>query len=310
MTLSEFKKIYAWEYGHRMYGRVIGLSFTLPFIYYTYKGYINRTMYKRLGLLFGIGFSQGLVGWWMVKSGLKEHGNETYNNLPKVSPYRLATHLGVAFFIYMGLLYNGMYSYSQRNTILHALNELNIKSPMPAPNMFKYMSMTMVGLSTITALAGAFVAGNEAGLVYNEWPKMGLGYIPSDIISPYINPKWRNIFENSSTVQFIHRNSAYLTVLLSYGILLYSKRIPNLSNHVRIASYTLATATTLQAGLGIYTLLNYCPIKLASLHQSGSMIILSVAIWLMFVSRSRGYGSAQTLLNQISKQGKPNFLIL
>eukprot|EP01083_Nonionella_stella_P233659 823031_1 len=112
MSLSEFKSIYKWEYSHRMYGRFIGFAFTVPFIYYATRGYISKHLYKRLGVLFALGFSQGLIGWWMVKSGLEEAGNNTYNNLPRVSPYRLATHLGFAFILYIGLLYNGMYVYS------------------------------------------------------------------------------------------------------------------------------------------------------------------------------------------------------
>ena len=126
MQLSDFKKIYFWEWSHRFLGRFIGIAFTLPLVYYIYKGYINRQMYDGLLSLFGLGASQGLVGWWMVKSGLYESGNDTYNNLPKVSPYRLSTHLTFAFLIYCLLLYHGMNSYARNNKLLRMIVDFNV----------------------------------------------------------------------------------------------------------------------------------------------------------------------------------------
>ena len=313
MTLKEFKTIYWWEYSHRMYGRFIGLAFTVPLIYYSIKRYISPQLYKRLGVLFGLGASQGFIGWWMVRSGLKEEGNETYNDLPRVSPYRLATHLGFAFVLYVGLMYNGMYIYSQRNMIKSLLSKLEINSFHGVSNGYRMSVYGMSFLTLITALMGAFVAGNEAGLVYNEWPKMGLGYIPSDLVNPYIEPKWRNIFENSTMIQFIHRNLAYCTVISSVGLFLYTKRLDKLgliTKNVLYASGSLMSLSLLQSTLGILTLINYIPISLASMHQAGSLTVLGCAVWLLFLSRKNGYGASKKLMSQITNNGKPSFLII
>ena len=249
----------------------------------------------------------------MVRSGLKEEGNQTYNNLPRVSPYRLATHLGFAFVLYIGLIYNGMYIYSQRNMVKSVLSELDIIGSQGVAKGYR-MSVYGMGLLTLaTALMGAFVAGNEAGLVYNEWPKMGLGYIPSDIINPYIEPKWRNIFENSTMIQFIHRNLAYLTVVSSVGLFIYTKRLDRLgmvTKNVLYASGSLMSLSLLQSTLGILTLINYIPISLASMHQAGSLTVLGCAVWLLFLSRKNGYGASKKLMSQIMRNGKPSFLIV
>ena len=139
-----------------------------------------------------------------------------------------------------------------------------------------------MGLITfLTAIMGAFVAGNEAGLVYNEWPKMGLSLIPSDLINDQIEPKWKNVFENSTCVQFIHRNLAYATVIGFVALYLYSMRLVQLKQmtpYLRYATGVVATASILQATLGIVTLINYIPVYLASLHQMGSLTVLTVAL--------------------------------
>lgn len=250
----------------------------------------------------------------MVKSGLKEEGNNTYNDLPRVSPYRLATHLGFAFVLYIGLLYNGMYVYSQRNAIKSFLNELEINTFKGVSNGYR---MSVYGMSIITlttALMGAFVAGNEAGLVYNEWPKMGIGYIPSDLFNPYIDKKWRNLFENSTMIQFVHRNLAYTTVIASILLFCYTKRLDKLgmiTKNILYASTGLVGLSLFQSTLGILTLINYIPIPLASMHQTGSLTVLGCSIWLLFLSRRSGYGSKNKLImRQLMQNGKPSFLII
>lgn len=339
-TLSDFQKIYFWEYSHRMYGRLIGFAFTLPLGYYIYKGYINRSMYSRLFGLFALGASQGLIGWWMVRSGLFETGNNTYNNLPKVSPYRLSTHLTFAFLIYGLLLWNGMGIYAKRNSLLQKIVEFNSKQlkqhsgssnksgnininignelelidlhsnniPLGFRNSIKSMGL----ITFMTVIMGAFVAGNEAGLVYNEWPKMGLGLIPTDLINEFIEPKWKNLFENSSAVQFVHRNLAYATVLGFVALHLYSMRLVNLNKmtpYLRYATGIVAGASLAQATLGVFTLINYVPVYLASLHQMGSLTVLTGAIWLMFLTRRQSLCHSQRLMKQLIKNGKPKFLI-
>ena len=246
----------------------------------------------------------------MVKSGLKEGGNNTYNDLPRVSPYRLATHLGFAFVLYIGLLYNGMYVYSQRAAVKSLVSNLERHG---VPNAYR-MSVYAMGLTALsTAMMGAFVAGNEAGLVYGEWPKMGTGYIPSDLINPYIEQKWRNLFENSTMVQFVHRNLAYCTVIGSVLLFVYTKRLDRMgmiTKNVLYASGSLMGLSLMQSTLGILTLINQIPISLASLHQTGSLTVLGCAVWLLFLSRRSGYGASVKLREQLMAKGKPSFLIV
>ena len=246
----------------------------------------------------------------MVKSGLNQEGNQTYNDLPRVSPYRLATHLGFAFVLYIGLMYNGMYVYSQRNAIKSLLSKVD---NVGVTNGYRASVYGMGILTLATALMGAFVAGNEAGLVYNDWPKMGLGYIPSDLFNPYIESKWRNLFENSTMIQFVHRNLAYCTVISSCLLFLYTKRLDKLglvTKNVLYASGSLMGLSLFQSTLGVLTLINEIPISLASMHQAGSLTVLGCAVWLLFLSRKRGYGASKQLMTQIMKNGKPSFLII
>ena len=335
MTISEFKTIYYWEYGHRMFGRLIGCAFTFPFLYYAVRGRISRNLYGRLGALLALGGnvcshcgpyskyqnvpnslhsgSQGLIGWWMVRSGLEEEGNQTFNDLPRVSPYRLATHLSIAFVLYSGLLYNGMLVYSQRHAVQSMLQQIGVKAIEGAAPSYRLSVSAMTLFAASTAIMGAFVAGNEAGLVYNEWPRMGLGLIPSDLVNPYIEPKWKNLFENSTAIQFVHRNLAYCTVIGSVALFVYTRRLcaaHQLTQNVLFASGTLMAASLMQSTLGILTLIHYIPIPLASMHQAGSLTVLGAAVWLLFLSRRNGYAASNKLMNQLMRNGKPAFLVI
>lgn len=198
MSLEQFKFIYWMEYAHRMWGRGLGLIFALPFAYFGLKGYLSRPLAGRLGLLFGMGGAQGLVGWWMVKSGLEEP--ESPYAQPRVSPYRLATHLMSAFAIYSGLLWSalsaGNYSPVTRSPDMMMLNRKVWRLVVPVA--------ALVGL---TALSGAFVAGNDAGRAFNTFPKMGDTWIPEDVLA--LRPLLKNFFENTSTVQVLAVPLAY-----------------------------------------------------------------------------------------------------
>ncbi|ETO27953.1 cytochrome c oxidase assembly protein cox15 [Reticulomyxa filosa] len=167
-SLRDFKKIYLFEYTHRMYGRFIGLAFSVPLVYFVATGRIGLSspLMRNLGLLFALGGTQGLIGWWMVKSGLKDEGNQTWNNLPKVSPYRLATHLGMAFTIFVLLLYNGLHVYASRKQVTNIINELGV-ARVNVPDSFRYSLYGMLGFAFSTAMMGAFVAGNEANVTFN-----------------------------------------------------------------------------------------------------------------------------------------------
>lgn len=275
LTLEQFKFIYFMEWGHRMFGRFIGFAFALPFAYFAIRGRINTSLAKRLGLIFVLGGTQGLIGWWMVKSGLEEPQDESDKRFeePRVSPYRLATHLISAFGIYSLLLSTAISQYP-----------FNLSSFKPAPKSFKYAVAGTVLLVGSTALSGAYVAGNNAGLVYNEFPKMGGRWFPQDYLKKGLEPRWRNCFENSSLVQWEHRALAMTTWTASLGLFLLSRRFYAIGKVGRAASLVssgLFGMATVQASLGIVTLLYYVPVPLAAVHQSGSLILLSIGITLL-----------------------------
>lgn len=195
MNLQEFKRIYMYEWSHRMFGRVIGVAFIVPAAIFAARGYITRAISGKLALMFAMGGTQGLVGWWMVKSGLEPKQYE--HELPRVSPYRLAAHLISAFAIYSYMVKTAMELWSSTNPKPRLIGSIS-----PA---FRRSAIGVAHLVALTAFSGAFVAGTEAGFVYNEFPYMGGRWIPEDIVNPYLPSKWHNIFENSSLVQFEHR---------------------------------------------------------------------------------------------------------
>lgn len=204
MTLEEFKRIWWMEYAHRMWGRLIGITFVLPAVYFWSKGMLKPAMKTRtlvLGSLIGM---QGLMGWYMVKSGLEDrfHGP---SDVPRVSQYRLATHLGLAFLLFTGLLYNALdHLVPAKRFEIDYFEKSSITSNFrKALKRFRIMVHGTKGLVFITALSGAFVAGMDAGLIYNTFPKMADKWIPDDIFALY--PTLKNFTENPTTVQFDHR---------------------------------------------------------------------------------------------------------
>ncbi|XP_057814096.2 cytochrome c oxidase assembly protein COX15 isoform X2 [Cryptomeria japonica] len=190
--LEDFKFIYWMEYAHRMWGRGLGIVFAGPFSYFVWKGYITRQLGLRLSAIFAMGAGQGLIGWWMVKSGLQEPEAEYAE--PRVSPYRLATHLTSAFVIYCGLLW------------------MALSVAMPEPPTYsvawvkgaakvRRLALPVSAVVAITAISGAFVAGNDAGRAFNTFPKMGDKWIPDGLFE--LKPFMRNFFENTATVQHV-----------------------------------------------------------------------------------------------------------
>ncbi|ONK70645.1 uncharacterized protein A4U43_C05F35890 [Asparagus officinalis] len=212
MSLGDFKFIYWMEYAHRMWGRGLGLVFALPFSYFLAKGFITRQLGLRLSALFALGGGQGLIGWWMVKSGLEEPASDYVQ--PRVSPYRLATHLISAFGIYCGIFWTAL------SVVMPEPPNGSISWVNGAAKVRK-MALPLSVLVGVTAFSGAFVAGNDAGHAYNTFPKMGDSWIPDDIFS--MEPLVRNFFENTSTVQLGHRILA-ATTLLSVGSLWLASR--------------------------------------------------------------------------------------
>jgi len=268
MTLNEFKFIFYMEWGHRMWGRATGIVFLVPAAYFLSKGYFNSGMKKRMGafsLLLGF---QGFLGWYMVKSGLNEPVKE--HDIPRVSQYRLAAHLGSAFLLFSGFLWT---------SLTHLFEDQKNATKMD-PKLLKKINLRshgLMGLIFTTALAGAFVAGLDAGLVYNSFPKMADRWIPTDLFAH--EPKWRNFFENPTMVQFQHRilGMSTLTAIVLYAFAM--RRLP-LPSRARLAVDSLVAMSCVQVSLGIATLLLYVPTSLAAVHQSGSLALLSFAIWL------------------------------
>ncbi|XP_040848260.1 cytochrome c oxidase assembly protein COX15 homolog isoform X4 [Ochotona curzoniae] len=257
MTLAEFKFIWYMEYSHRMWGRMVGLAYILPAAYFWKKGWLSRGMKGRVLALCGLVCFQGLLGWYMVKSGLEEKP-DSYD-IPRVSQYRLAAHLGSALVLYCASLWTSL-------SLLLPQHKL--------PETRQLLQLRRFAHGT----AGAFVAGLDAGLVYNSFPKMGDSWIPEDLFT--FSPILRNVFENPTMVQFDHRVLGITSVTAITVLYFLSRRVP-LPRRTRMAAVTLLALAYTQVGLGISTLLMYVPTALAATHQSGSLALLSGALWLM-----------------------------
>lgn len=261
MTLSEFKRIWYIEYVHRTWGRAIGAVFYAGAGWFWWRGCLSRRAKVHVGLLaVGLAF-QGFLGWFMVRSGLRDQ--------PHVSQYRLAAHLGTALAWYSLAFWSG-------------LSHLSYATPASTPLLLRPATMRrgihgVLGLVFVTAMSGAIVAGLRAGLVYNSFPKMADRWVPSDIMA--LEPKVRNFTENPTTAQFDHRILGESVVLVVTGLWLWGRKQP-LPPRARKALHCLLAAAWLQATLGVSTLLTYVPVSLASSHQAGAVTLLSVALWL------------------------------
>jgi len=266
MSLADFKFIYYMEYAHRMWGRAIGLAFLIPAAVFWKKGFFNGTMKKRIVALSSLLGFQGFLGWYMVKSGLNEPKKST--DIPRVSHYRLAAHLGSAFLLYTGMLWSSLECIfkPQQST---ADSMVLLKAAK--------RSHYLMAIIFTTAVFGAFVAGLDAGLVYNSFPKMADRWIPTDLFA--LEPKWTNLFENPTTVQFEHRILG-MSTLACICLFALSMRGVSLPSRSRMALNSLVIMSFLQVTLGICTLLYYVPTHLAATHQFGSLTLLSFAIWL------------------------------
>lgn len=282
MTLDEFKFIYAWEYGHRMFGRFLGIAFIVPTIIFASKGMIPKNIYPRLGILFTLGGTQGLIGWWMVKSGLNVDPKQKKEI--RVSPYRLTTHLTMAFTTYSLLLWTGL---DLLNTVEKA-NEVSKKISyeiLQKTKKIRKFAMLNGALVATTIISGAFVAGNDAGNAYNTFPMMNEKWIPEEILE--MQPLWKNIFENTATVQFDHRILALSTLGSIWTMYINAKTTDSgklwssLPKYTKLAFNTTTGISLIQVGLGISTLLLYVPIPLAAIHQAGSLTLLTSVICLI-----------------------------
>ena len=255
MTLAEFKVIFWWEWAHRFLGRLIGICFLLPLIYFTIKlGFKNL---KNLYLIFFLICFQGFIGWYMVSSGLVDRVD--------VSHYRLALHLLIAFIILSLILWN----YFKLKNIDLSHRKLNF-----------YLPLIFLILIFFQIAFGAFVSGMDAGKVYNTWPLMGNSYFPDD--SQLTNIFTINAFNDPSLVQFFHRNLAYV-ILFYYLFLLYKIYRYNLSRY-SVQINVIGILLLIQIVLGIFTLLYGAQIYLASMHQISSIFLVIASLYFLYLS--------------------------
>ena len=259
MSLSDFKFIYWWEWGHRFLGRLLGVAYLIPFLLFWLRGRIPAGWVLALfvpGLLIAV---QGAIGWWMVASGLTERVD--------VAPYRLATHLGVAFLIFGLLIWNGF--------------KLLREGSAPSRSTAGSISGWVIALTSVQILSGALVAGLDAGRGYIDWPSMNGYFLPPEATE--LSPFWVNIFENPALAQFDHRMLAYALVL-AVGVLWWRSRRSAIPSVRRYGSWVLIAALG-QSLWGILTLINAAPWHLAILHQFGAVILLFLLLRLRFEAR-------------------------
>jgi heme a synthase len=254
MSLDEFQVIYWWEWTHRLLARATGAVFLLPFLFFLWRGWVPPRLRVRLWMIFGGGAVLGFVGWWMVASGLAGSGRVS------VSTYRLAFHLTLACAIYAAVLWTAQ--------------QMTPQVPVRQPARLRLGAAAMVVLLLAQIYLGALVAGLDAGLVFNTWPLIDGSFIPDASRLWFLQPAWRNVFENTLTAQFDHRMMAYAIWLLA---MFHANDAWDMRRETA-GAVILAGAITLQAGLGIATLLEQAPIPLALLHQMAAILVFTVAV--------------------------------
>jgi cytochrome c oxidase assembly protein subunit 15 len=260
MSLDEFKAIYWWEWGHRLLGRLIGVVFAVPFLWFLWRRAIDRRLGLALGGIFALGAVQAAVGWWMVASGLTERVS--------VSQYRLAFHLTLACIIYASLAWTAARTMAAR-----------APAPSAAPRRLRWTAGALLVLVIAQIYLGALVAGLHAGLIYNTWPLIDGSFIPPAAALLFDQPPWRNFFENTLTVQFDHRMTAYALAVLAIAHAIDAHRqgsVPG-NDHLATGADFVAVAVLAQAALGIMTLTGGVPLELALSHQAMALVVLTAA---------------------------------
>ncbi|KAL2861485.1 COX15/CtaA family [Aspergillus pseudodeflectus] len=317
MTLSEFKSIYYMEWIHRLWGRFVGLSFVLPAVYFVARKKVSKPMALRLAGIAGLIGFQGFIGWWMVKSGLKDDLFAPGSH-PRVSQYRLTAHLGAAFACYVAMLWNGLAILRSHRLLSDPEAGSNLLRSLQDPKL-KLFRRSVAGLALlvfVTAMSGGLVAGLDAGLIYNEFPFMGNGLAPpmEELFDARYSRHedrsdlwWRNMLENPSTVQLDHRILAMTTFTSIMALWAYTRRSPIMKRFLPPAArkgvHGVVAFAWVQVGLGLSTLLYLVPLPLASAHQAGSLALLT---WVLVLG-SRVWHPSRTakLLQQAAKaQGR------
>lgn len=279
MSLSEFKQIFWWEWSHRLLGRFIGIAYLLPFLFFLWRGGLSGELKRRLWLLFALGGLQGAVGWWMVASGLSER--------VEVSQYRLATHLILALLIFAGIVWT--------------VRRLADRPQIAVHTRLRFTSAVLVIVTFIQIYFGALVAGLRAGRAYNTWPQIDGAFIPSAERLWFETPWWRNMFDNVLTVQFEHRMTAYL--LFALAALHAFDALRSRAGSAASGALWLFAAVSVQAVLGILTLLNQVPIDLALSHQAVAIMVLMLAVMQAERLASRQSAEAQPRAVPVGQAG-------
>jgi cytochrome c oxidase assembly protein subunit 15 len=279
MSLSEFKQIFWWEWSHRLLGRFIGVAYLLPFLFFLWRGGLSGELKRRLWLLFALGGLQGAVGWWMVASGLSER--------VEVSQHRLATHLVLALLIFAGIVWT--------------VRRLAGRPQIAVPTRLRFTSAMLVIVTFIQIYFGALVAGLRAGRAYNTWPQIDGAFIPSAERLWFETPWWRNMFDNVLTVQFEHRMTAYL--LFTLAALHAFDALRSRAGSAASGALWLFAAVSVQAVLGILTLLNQVPIDLALSHQAVAIMVLMLAVMQAERLASRQSAEAQPRAVPVGQAG-------
>jgi cytochrome c oxidase assembly protein subunit 15 len=257
MTLAEFQRIFFWEWLHRLWGHLIGIAYAVPFVWFVARRAIPSGWTRPILGLFGLGLLQGLVGAFMVASGLVDR--------PSVSHYRLAMHLVLALAIFVATIWIARGIASPRPPATRSSARLRAH----ATGTFALLAVTIVW--------GAFTAGLRAGLVYDTWPLMGGSFVPSEWLDDA--PAWVNFVENHATVQFSHRLLAYCTAAL---VLVLAVRAVRLAPSLRRWALVAAHLVVLQVALGIATVLGHVPVWLGALHQANAILLLGSLTMLLF----------------------------
>jgi cytochrome c oxidase assembly protein subunit 15 len=268
MSLEEFKTIYWWEWGHRLLGRIIGVAFLLPFLWFLWKRSFDRRTSFALAGIFSLGAVQGAVGWWMVASGLTERVS--------VSQYRLAFHLTLACMIYAALVWTADRASPPYPPPLVGEAREGTAARRVVPRRLRWSACALLVLAIVQIYLGALVAGLRAGLIYNTWPLIDGGFIPRTTDLFFAHPLWRNFFDNTLTVQFDHRMVAYGLCPLAL-IHAADARLFGRDKRLATGAGFVVAAVLAQAGIGIMTLIQSAPIELALLHQAGALVVLTVA---------------------------------
>ena len=264
ITKQDFKFIFWMEYTHRLLGRLVGLFFALPLLYFWVKGQLPSFIKRRSVFILGLGMAQGFMGWYMVKSGLVKD--------PTVSHLRLTVHLGLAFILF--------------STILWTAFDLTPSSSFPKEKNLQQLhrlGLVTMGLTSLTIVYGAFVAGLKAGLIYNTFPLMGGEWIPSEWL--FYKPLYLNFLENQATVQWVHRWLGLSTFLMVF--ITTHKGFKAATPLIKKVSGRWLMVACLQVIVGILTLLHGVPVILGTLHQGTAVVVVAMGLWFIWLTKQK-----------------------